>query len=571
MMNIFRRGGAGQWVVAVVATLIIVVFVVEFRTARGPANSTVETSCAVKLPGSCVDRKDFHAAYGLVVPNGVSAKQIKAMKLPLQVLEGIVERELLLKEARRLGIGVGDEDLDRELMEGRAHVSLPSAVAPTLGMRLGLCVPDGMNRGCSATAHTVRHLPVRRAQDGQFDPKLYERIVRNVTNRGAKQFREMQEGEVVAARMRDLVRQSVRISPEEAFLAYRRQADKAVAKYVNLSREWFSRLAVDVSQAALEKWGEEHKDEVDAAYKTDQPRYVAGCPLVSEIVFPFPENSTDEEKTRLRTLADAAAARVKAGREPFELVARQTSQGDTAIEGGSLGCFAESYGTGYKELSGTIATLKDGEISTVLETPRGFHIVRFEGKLAEADRDAVGRRGTLRRLAVRFLADQAQKSFADRLIDRARTGTDLEEATRVLLGELFPNKAEDGASLATVALADERRPKAVLSQPFGADGAPGEEFSPFSGVGSKVLSLAPSAVLPQPVDTIGGTAVVVLVSKIEASREEFDKNAEALTARMRDEKARDALADYVARLRKSAGPIELDQGLVNLKIRGGDE
>jgi peptidyl-prolyl cis-trans isomerase D len=571
MMNLFRRGGAGQWIVAVIATLIIVVFVVEFRTARGPAKSNVQMDCAIRLSGSCLDRKEFFAAYGLVVPSGVPAKQIKAMKLPEQVLEGLVERELLVREARRLRVGVGDEDLDRELVEGRAHVSLPTAAASMLGARLGLCAPESQIYGCSASAHTIRYIPVRRAQDGQFDAKLYERTVRNITNRGAKQFREMQEQEVVAARMRDLVRQRVRIAPEEAFLAYRRQADKAIARYVNLSKEWFSRLVVDLSPERLEKWGVEHKDEVDAAFKTDQARFVAGCPLVSELVFPFAESSTDEEKGRLRSQADAALARVKAGKDSFEMVARQSSQGETAIEGGVLGCFGESYGTGYKELSPIVAGLKDGEVSSVVESARGFHVLRLEGKLAEADVQAVGRRASVRRLAVRFLADEAEKSFADRLIDRTRAGADIEDVTRTLLAELFPTKSEGGAAALPPALVDERRPRVVRSQPFGGDGTPGEEFSPFSGIGQKLLALAPGAVFPQPVDTMGGSAVVVLASKIEATREDFEKNAEGLMQQLRDEKARDALVDYIARLRKAAGPVQIDQSLVNLKIRGGDE
>ncbi|MGC4063233.1 MAG: hypothetical protein QM784_00995 [Polyangiaceae bacterium] len=82
MMNLFRRGGGGQWIVAAIATLIIVVFVVEFRTARGPANSSLDGDCAIKVHSTCLGRKEFFASYGLVVPQGVPAKQNQSHAAP---------------------------------------------------------------------------------------------------------------------------------------------------------------------------------------------------------------------------------------------------------------------------------------------------------------------------------------------------------------------------------------------------------------------------------------------------------------------------------------------------------
>src|SRR5512142_1547064 len=206
MMNLFRSGGLGQWIVAGVASLVIVVFVVEFRTARGPAHAKVAADCAIKMPGVCVSPKDFFASYGLIVPPGVSAKQVKALKLPEQVLDGLVERELLVKQAERQGIGISDDDLDSQLMQGRAHVSLPAASAPMLGAQLGLCLPAGRSYGCAPSSPLVRLMSVRRSSDGHFDTSKYEREVRVRTNRGPKQFRELQEREAIAERMRGLIR-----------------------------------------------------------------------------------------------------------------------------------------------------------------------------------------------------------------------------------------------------------------------------------------------------------------------------------------------------------------------------
>jgi peptidyl-prolyl cis-trans isomerase D len=577
MMNLFRPGGGGQWIVAAVASVIIVVFVVEFRTGRGPTHATMAEDCAVKVAGTCASRKEFHAAYGLIAHQGIPAKQIKAMKLPEMVIEGLVERELLVAEARKLGVGVGEDDLDSELTQGRAHVSLPVASADMLGFRLGLCVPNPMTYACAASAPLFRLLPVKRAQDKKFDNKIYERVIRTYTNRGPKQFREMQEREVTAARMRDLVRSRIRVARDEAWQIYQQKASTVTVKYVALDRDWFARTAVDLSPAAVDAWAAGHKDQIDDAIKTEKERFSAGCVLASEIAFPFGADTTDAEKAQLRTLADAALVRLHKDHVPFEVVARQTSRGETAITGGYLGCLNESYGTGSKELLEAIGKLKDHEIGSVVESARGFHILRSEGKLNEAELEATVQHATARRLAGRFLAAEAMQKFAMQLSDKARAGVDLEASTNALVAEVTVQMGKSAAIAATDTAAsspvDASKPKVAMSMPFGIDETPGREFLPFSGVGAKVFALdKPGAVLAAPVPTMQGVAIVSLVSKKEAARDDFEREAAQLIERMREEKAREALVEYVARLRKlAAANIRVDDDLKNMKIRGSDE
>ena len=278
MMNLFRSGGLGQWIVAGVASLVIVVFVVEFRAARGPANAKLTRDCAVKMPGVCVSPKDFWASYGLIVPPGVSAKQIKALKLPEQVLEGIVERELLATHATKEGIAIGNDDLDGQLMQGRAHVSLPVATASTLGAQLGLCIPAGHGYGCAPSASLIRLMSVRRSSDGHFDTKKYEREVRVRTNRGPKQFRELQEREVIADRMRSLVRGSVRVSREEAFAQFERENSKAVISYVTIDRDWYGRHVADLSDKAVLAWADKNKEAVDDCAQDGEGEFCCRLP-----------------------------------------------------------------------------------------------------------------------------------------------------------------------------------------------------------------------------------------------------------------------------------------------------
>jgi len=571
MMNLFRSGGLGQWIVAGVASLVIVVFVVEFRAARGPANAKVGAECAVKMPGVCVTPKDFYASYGLIVPPGVSSKQIKALKLPEQVLEGLVERELLLKQADKHGVGVGSDDLDSQLMQGRAHVSLPAASAPTLGAQLGLCIPT-QGYACSPSAELVRLMSVRRASDGRFDTSKYEREVRLRTNRGPKQFRELQEREVIAERMRSLIRSNVRVSRDEAFLQFERENSKAVVRYAIIDRDWYGRNVADVSEKAILAWADQNKSAIDEALKTQKEKLMAGCPLVSEIGMPFEGDLSDTAKAELRNKIDEAHARITKRKQAFEQVARQFSQTDTAIYGGRLGCLTEASSPAAKELLESLSGLKPGQVTPVIETTHGFFVMRLNGSLAEADIEAEAKMAVARRQGTRALVDEGARKLAEELISKVKSGADLENALSESLARrsvtVPPATSSTDEPASDLAIG----PRVVTSPPFSPMGSPGSDFSPFSGIGQKVFALDSPGPIETPVMTLRGPAAVVLVSKEPAKREEFEKQADELIREMRESKGEAALVEYVARARKAvSGKLEVSEEYKNLKIRSNED
>ena len=142
------------------------------------STATLKTECVIELGGECLDAKDYYSAYGLIVPRGVSPKAARELALKRRTLDGLVERELLFAEAKRLGLGVSEEVLDQELLAGRAHVSLPAADIDRLSFSLGLCRMEDRG-GCEpGTALGVRQLRVRRTAGEAFDLKLYEREIR---------------------------------------------------------------------------------------------------------------------------------------------------------------------------------------------------------------------------------------------------------------------------------------------------------------------------------------------------------------------------------------------------------
>jgi peptidyl-prolyl cis-trans isomerase D len=539
----------GQVVIGLVVAMIIGAFVLG-----GGAMSAAGLSkeCAAEVGDHCVDPKEYYAAYGLMSSIGLNEKAAKQLQLRAQIAEGLIERELLLEEAKRLGIAVSEKELDEELASGRTRVSLPAARAESLALQLAMCV-EGPG-GCAPGTIGLRALPVLR--NGVLDYERYARMVRVATGRSPSHFKEQQKRELTAERVRELIRSGVRVSEEETFAAFERGRSKATVRTVTAPGSWFARYVNVVSDAQVEDWTVEHKAEVDSALAQQKDSWKADCPLVSEIRVDLDPAATDEEKQQKRELLGTARARAQKG-EDFALLAREFSDGAEAADGGRLGCLSERYGAGAQALLQATGELEAGKLSDVIESPRGLHLLKLHKKVPEAELEATARQHVARRLATEGLAKETAKRFAQELISKVQGGQTLEAAAEDLTrayAEGGPLKPAKGAE--HPALASSVRPKVEISRPFSRDQNP----LPAARAGKSPAALAfqlekDDAVHGEPLETSDGFAVLQLKSKDLADREAFKEEKAELMAQFRSRKADEALTKYVDGLRKRAGSV----------------
>lgn len=548
------RTSLGQIFGGVIVALIIGAFALG-GTQGNPLS--MGSDCAIEVGKECVDPKEYYAAYGLMSSIGLNEKAAKQLKLRQQIAEGLVERELLLAEAERLGISVSDEEVDDELAEGRTRVSLPAEGAERLARSLAMCV-EGPG-GCAFGTFGLRALPVKK--DGQLDYDRYKKMVRVATGRSPAQFKEMQKREITAERVRDLIRAGVRVSQEEAFLAFARARSKVTLRSVTARPEWFARYAVSLSEDQVTAWRATHQAEVDAAAKPYVEQWKAGCPVVSEIFVAVDPGASEEDRKAKRELIEGAKRRL--AREEFAAVARATSEGEQAMLGGQLGCLSDDYGAGAEALLKATGELSDGGTSGVVESVRGLHIVKLHKKLGDADREETAKSFVARRLSTEAAAEDAARRFAQDLIEKAKGYESLEAATEALtkqVAEQGPLAApKDKKDAGSPALASAQRPKVEISRSFSIDQSPLQATKPDQDVGVIAFGLAKvDDIAPAPIETMGGFTVIQLKEKELADRKAFDAEKHELVEQFRQRKAEDALTAYVARLREKAGPIKFD-------------
>jgi len=166
-----------------------------------------------------------------------------------------------------------------------------------------------------------------------------------------------------------------RFPTEQQFLAALKDADLTVDQFAtNLRREIMVQKLLDkevgsriedVSEQEARDYYDKHGDEF---MLNEQIR-------VHHILFKVSETA---ESTRVKHVEEKARrilARIRNG-EDFEELARQYSEDPSALKGGDLGFF--SKGDMIKNFEDAAFALKTGEVSDLVRTPLGFHIIRLD-------------------------------------------------------------------------------------------------------------------------------------------------------------------------------------------------
>jgi peptidyl-prolyl cis-trans isomerase D len=589
MLDAFRSQGLKNTIYGLLIASIIVVFVLQFRPGGGPKGGALKQDCAAEVRGECVSSRDFRTTFGLVARREDDAR-FKRLQIRKRIVDGLVERELLVRDASRLGVAVSDDDLNAALTAGHVLVSMPAELPDmTVGYQIGL-----------SPERPMRVLPVK-GPDGQFDKKEYEKALRRYINRGAAEFREMQQKEHLAARVRDLVRSRVRVSDDEALGEYVRRKARATAKYVRFDRSWFAQNAVADDDAAVDAWAAEHKDEVDKAWEARKAQAGAECRLARAVSVTWAEGATDDEKAAARKRVEGARASAAKGASVAGL-ARELNDDPAVDPSGNLGCAQPARLP--KAMAEALAALKEGELSPVGETDRGFFFVKLEAALSGEKAEAQARREVARERRRGAEAEAKASEVARKVREAAAAGKSLEQALAEAMapyaaaGEAGRAKADEkgkpGAKAdekgKPAAKADEKAaparaanrgeaPKVEEAKDVGRDGAPVRGLPPFGvDLPSALFALGKPGDVTDVVKLDAGYLVTQLVSKTVPGRAEFDqdKERENFRAVLLAAKRHDALAAYVARLREGAkSEIKVNQEYVKEGApapgEGGDE
>jgi peptidyl-prolyl cis-trans isomerase D len=516
------------------------VFLVQFGGPQGDGCSSQKAvGAAAEVYGHAIGRNEFQAAFTLVGGENYPDELLKESKLRANVLDGLIERDLLAREARRVGFNVTDDEVLRRVADdGLIHMSMAVDAGPRLPV-------SGAQKFSFADSK------------GQFSKDNLKRFIQYRLRRSVHEFAMSQIEETLADRMRQTVISNVSVGPGETWDAYVREKESVTLQYVRLSNAYYAQQVAPTEQEIVAFMAAEQKA-VDAEYERQKQRYTGLEKQVKarHILIKVDSSAGDEQKLAARKTIDGLLLRARAG-EDFAALAKQFSQDEGSGKiGGDLGF--NPKGRMVKPFDDAQFALKQGEISDVVESTFGFHIIKAEAiregdvPLAEAKRE----------LAEKLLrdgraADMAKQAAAD-VQQKVTGGMTLEAAAASLIPPAAPKtKAKPGAATDEEELPpaiDPFAPQVVETRPFGRTDTPIPgpfDSTPLAKVGYELTEAAPLGTAPI---KLGDDWFVYRLSArtVVAPKEWKPEDQQRIEAGITRRRQSEALRSYVHKLRERA-------------------
>ena len=416
----FMRRRARSSIIKVLFSIIVLVFI--FWGVGGPVSGN-RPDVVASVDGQTISYKDFQRAYGNVKASYREAYKdrltpdiLKMLDLKGQTLDQLINSRLMVNEAQRLGFSVD----------------------------------DGEMRQAIAT------MPVFQTE-GKFNQAQYLRVLR-FYQASPNEFEEEQRTQLLSKKLQSLIDSAARVTDDEVQELYRLAAEKVNLSFVSVgSADLLSQVATD--KTAVEEFYNTHRESfrqperVRFVYVAYPATHFASQAKISDqeiedfyndnketrfttteriharhILFSVPSDASAEDRAKIRETASDILTRARSG-EDFATLAKAYSQDTaTAPQGGDLGTFA--HGRMVKAFDEAAFKLQAGEISDLVESLFGFHIIKVEEVLPEQARPLDEVKAEIRQeLAQEHARDLAhQRAQEDR--SQVQNGTPLTEVAQ---------------------------------------------------------------------------------------------------------------------------------------------
>ncbi len=436
MLKFIRRNASATWV-KILFGILAAVFI-YWGIGVGLSNGSRYNAVA-KVNGKPITDKDLERAednlrnfYRNLYGDQFRPELLQGIDIRSQALDRLIRTELMVQEARRLGL----EATDNEVRDFIAEMN---------------------------SFH----------RDGRFDRDFYIRVLR--ANRlTPAEFEEGVRRDILVTKVQDIVLAGVQVSDDDLRQRFRHEEEKVRLAFVEFDAAEMTN-EVAISKAEVEQYYQQHKEffreperarielivyqerdfasrvevseeEIRKYYESHESDYRQPERVhARHILFRLQPNATMEQREAVRKRATEVLERARKGEDFAELAKTHSEDPGSGPQGGDLGFFPR--GQMVPAFEAVAFALPPGAISDLVETNFGIHIIKVEGKEEartqplEEVRETI--RSTLQGEKAREMA--RQQAGADRT--RAASGEPLERIAQAqgLAFKLPPPFAEGEA------------------------------------------------------------------------------------------------------------------------------
>ena len=369
-----RHRGWLKWSLGLVVLSFIVLYLPNRRLNGEPAGAR-DVVASVDGREITVDRfrrvyLQQMQAYRNQFGGNMDERLLKQLGIDQRILQGLIEEEAALAEAEKLGIKASDQEVVARIQ------SLPAF-----------------------------------QENGRFIGETRYRQILNVQNPPLRpdEFEEQVRRGIVMEKLQGVLTDWITVSDQEVDSEFKRRNEKVKLAVVNFPADKF-REATTATDAEISSWFESHKndykipekrkvkyalintqgmrdrqqvsaEDVQRHYQDNQQQFTTPEQVrASHILF----KTEGKDEAEVRKQAEAVLARAKAGEDFAKLANQYTEEEVGKTRGGDLDFFGR--GQMAKEFEDTAFALKPGQISDIVKTNFGLHIIKTTDHKPEAKR-----------------------------------------------------------------------------------------------------------------------------------------------------------------------------------------
>ena len=418
-----RHRGWLKWSLGLVAVTMVIFFIPQDYLQPTTSVGAAPNETVAEVDGRALTVGDFQQKYVMQVQayrnqfgGAMNDQLLRQLGIEQQVLTQMIDEQVGLIEAERHGIRISDEELAQQIF-----------AIPQL------------------------------QENGKFiGEERYEQLLLAQNPPVTKsQFEDSLRRSMMLDKLRSALTDWIAVSDADLEREYRRRNEKVKLQILSLTADKF-RSQVTVTDADLAPYFEAHK----ADYRVGEQRKVRYLLLDREQArqratvpqndiqryyndniqqYQTPErvrashillNTGGKDEAAVRKLGEELLAKIKAGADFGELAKKYSEDPGSKDKGGDLDFFAR--GRMVPEFEMVAFTLAKGQVSDLVKTQYGFHIIKVVDKEAGTTQTLDQVRPQIQQLLAAQTADRQITEQASKLVDRIKTPADLNKVATEL-------------------------------------------------------------------------------------------------------------------------------------------
>ncbi|MFW6005034.1 MAG: SurA N-terminal domain-containing protein [Desulfonatronovibrionaceae bacterium] len=409
------RNNAQSWIVKVMFGAIVLVFV--FWGVGSFTNNREGVLAVVNDQPILI--KEYIRTYESAVQNiqssnpRVTAADLREMQFKQQILNQLIDAALLTDKAGELGLTVASSRLQEE----------------------------------------ITSLPAFQSDEDQFDPQLYQGVLR-ANQLTPAQFERDFRSNLLMQKMEEYISLPAVADQNSAwdFFTYLQAqvtvdyasfswqdytddleiTDQEIKDYYQENKSRFmlpEKIKISVLELTPEKlasYQDVSSEEINSYYQKNTAEFTTEEQVAaSHILISFPQDADQEEKDQAREKIKSIQAELDQGADFAEL-AREHSDCPSADQGGDLGTF--SRGRMVPAFEEAAFSLSPGEISQPVMTEFGWHLIKVTDHIPEGIQELDQVKDDIRLILGEEKAAEQLPDLMDDVLEIVNTGGTLEEA-----------------------------------------------------------------------------------------------------------------------------------------------